>query len=193
MLVCFARLSTHAMHANQILFPSVRQRGLMTCCPGGYLVTEQEYMWLAIRKAQEGIAAGQSPFGSAIVRGHEIVAVTHNTVWRDGDPTAHAEINCIRAAAVALKTIFLNGCRLYSTTEPCPMCLAAIHWAKIDRVVFGASIADAAAAGFCELHVDAKVLAEMGKSPLRVESGLLREECADLFTQWLNSGMARAY
>src|SRR5207253_10948280 len=153
----------------------------------------QEYMQLAIRKAQESIAAGQSPFGSVIVRAGEVIAATHNTVWRDGDPTAHAEVNCIRAAARALKTIFLHGCALYSTTEPCPMCLSAIHWAKIERVVYGATIADAAAAGFCELHVDACVLAQMGKSPLRVESGLLREECADLFGQWLRSGMARPY
>jgi tRNA(Arg) A34 adenosine deaminase TadA len=156
-------------------------------------MSEQEYMRLAIRKAQEGIAAGQSPFGSVIVRDGAVVAATHNTVWRDGDPTAHAEVNCIRAAAAALKTIFLHGCTLYSTTEPCPMCLAAIHWAKIERVVYGAAIADAAAAGFCELYVDAKALAAMGKSPLRVESGLLREECADLFAQWLKAGKARPY
>jgi guanine deaminase len=156
-------------------------------------LNEQEYMRVAIRKAQEGIASGQSPFGSVIVRSGEIVAATHNTVWRDGDPTAHAEVNCIRAAAAALKTIFLHGTTLYSTTEPCPMCLAAIHWAKIERVVYGATIADAAAAGFGELHVDARVLAEMGKSPLRVDSGLLQKECADLFSQWLKSGMARPY
>src|SRR5262249_54474183 len=118
---------------------------------------------------------------------------THNTVWLDTNPTAHAEVNCIRAAALALKTIFLHGCTLYSTTEPCPMCLAAIHWAKIDRVVYGAAIADAAAAGFKELYVDAKVLAQLGKSPLIVESGLLREECADLFLRWRRSGKARAY
>jgi tRNA(Arg) A34 adenosine deaminase TadA len=93
-------------------------------------MTEQDYMRLAIRKTQEGIAAGQSPFGSLIVRGGEVVAVTHNTVWRDCDPTAHAEVNCIRAAAKALRTIFLSGCTLYSTTEPCPMYLSAIHWAK---------------------------------------------------------------
>ena len=73
------------------------------------------------------------------------------------------------------------------------MCLSAIHWAKIERVVYGASIADAAAAGFCELYVDAKKLAEMGKSPLRVESGLLREECVALFAQWQAAGMARPY
>ncbi len=156
-------------------------------------MTEPEFMKVAIRKAQDGIELGQSPFGSVIVHGGQVVAATHNTVWRDTDPTAHAEVNCIRAAAQALKTIFLKGCTLYSTTEPCPMCLSAIHWAKIERVVYGAAIADAAAAGFCELYVDAKLLAEMGKSPLIVESGLLREECADLFSQWLKSGKARAY
>ncbi len=156
-------------------------------------MTEQDYMRLAIRKTREGIAAGQSPFGSLIVRRGEVVAVTHNTVWRDCDPTAHAEVNCIRAAAKALGTIFLNGCTLYSTTEPCPMCLSAIHWAKIDRVVFGATIADAAAAGFCELHVDACVLAEMGKSPLRVEGGLLRADCAALFSEWRAAGLCKPY
>jgi tRNA(Arg) A34 adenosine deaminase TadA len=156
-------------------------------------MSEQEYMRQAIRTAQEGIAAGQSPFGSVIVRASEVVAATHNTVWRDGDPTAHAEVNCIRTAARALGTIFLNGCTLYSTTEPCPMCLSAIHWAKIDRVVYGASIADATAAGFSELPIGARVLAELGKSPVRVENGLLRDECADLFVQWQKAGLSRAY
>jgi tRNA(Arg) A34 adenosine deaminase TadA len=156
-------------------------------------MTEEDYMRLAIRKAQEGIAAGQSPFGSAIVRLGEVIAVTHNTVWRDGDPTAHAEVNCIRAAARELKTVFLHGCILYSTTEPCPMCLSSIHWAKIERVVFGATIADAQSVGFSELSVPAKTLAKMGNSPLKVEDGLLREECADLFKQWVKSGQAKPY
>lgn len=156
-------------------------------------MTDVDAMRLAIQKAQEGIAAGQSPFGAVIIDADKIIAVTHNTVWRDSDPTAHAEVNCIRRAASALKTIALRGCTMYSTTEPCPMCLSAIHWAKIERVVYGTSIADAAAAGFCELSVDAKRLAEMGKSPLRVESGLLREECAALFAQWQAAGLAQAY
>ena len=156
-------------------------------------MTEADFMKAAIKVTQEGIDAGQSPFGSVIVQDGKIVAATHNTVWRDTDPTAHAEVNCIRAAAKAMNAIAFTGCTLYSTTEPCPMCLAAIHWAKLDRVVYGASIADAAAAGFHELFVDAKVLATMGKSPLKVESGLLREECADLFQQWLKTGRARAY
>src|SRR5437870_6529241 len=116
-------------------------------------MTDVDYMRLAIQKAQEGIAAGQSPFGAVIIKDDEVVAATHNTVWRDSDPTAHAEVNCIRRAASALKAIFLHGCTIYSTTEPCPMCLSAIHWSRIERVVYGASIADAAEAGFCELYV----------------------------------------
>jgi guanine deaminase len=156
-------------------------------------MTDVDSMRLAIRKAQDGIAGGQSPFGAVIIKDEEVIAATHNTVWRDCDPTAHAEVNCIRRAASALKTISLDGCIMYSTTEPCPMCLSAIHWAKIERVVYGATIADAAAAGFCELFVAAKKLVEMGKSPLRVGSGLLREECAALFAQWKVAGMARSY
>ena len=150
-------------------------------------------MSMAIAEAREGIAAGQSPFGAIIVRGGTVVAATHNTVWRDRDPTAHAEVNCIRRAAGTLKAIDLSGCEMYSTCEPCPMCLAAIHWAKIDRVVYGATIDDAARAGFRELHVDARTLAEMGRSPLKVESGPLRAECADLFRQWRDAGLCGTY
>ena len=156
-------------------------------------MTDEDFMRLAIQKTQEGIASGQTPFGSVIVKDGQVVAATHNTVWKSCDPTAHAEVNCIRAAATALKTIALHGCTLYSTTEPCPMCLSAIHWSKIDRVVFGATIADAADAGFCELFVDACLLAEMGKSHLKVESGLLRKECAALFDEWKKAGLSGAY
>ncbi len=151
------------------------------------------WMGRAIEVARAGIAAGQSPFGSVIVKGGEVVASTHNTVWLDTDPTAHAEVNCLRSAAEALGTIDLAGCILYSTCEPCPMCLSAIHWAKVDRVVFGASIDDAASAGFSELRVAARALAEMGGSPLEVEGGLLREECAALFDEWKRAGLGRSY
>jgi tRNA(Arg) A34 adenosine deaminase TadA len=150
-------------------------------------------MLLAIDKATQGIAARQSPFGAVIIRGGSVIAATHNTVWRDKDPTAHAEVNCIRAAAGALTSIDLSGCSIYSTCEPCPMCLAAIHWSKLDRVVFGATIADAADAGFREMQVDARILVQMGHSPLLIESGLLREECARLFAQWREAGLCEAY
>jgi tRNA(Arg) A34 adenosine deaminase TadA len=154
---------------------------------------ESDLMRLAIEKTREGIAARQSPFGAIIVKDGTVVAATHNTVWRDTDPTAHAEVNCLRRAALTLRSIDLKGCTMYSTCEPCPMCLAAIHWAKLDRVVFGATIDDAASAGFAELHVAAAKLAEMGRSPLKVEGGLLRAECAALFEEWKKAGLCGTY
>jgi tRNA(Arg) A34 adenosine deaminase TadA len=156
-------------------------------------MTEDDLMTLAVEAARNGIAAGQTPFGAVIVRDGVVVAATHNTVWRDGDPTAHAEVNCIREAARALKTIDLRGCTMYSSCEPCPMCLSAIHWSKIDRVVYGATIADAAAAGFSELDIPAGRMAEMGHSPLKVEGGRLREECAALFPEWIRAGLSQTY
>lgn len=154
---------------------------------------ETAFMRLAIDKAREGIAAGQSPFGAAIVNGSEIVAVSHNTVWQDSDPTAHAEINAIRLAAAALSSIDLKSCTIFSTCEPCPMCLAAIHWSKMRRVVFGASIADAAAAGFSELSISARSMAKMGGSSLKVEGGLLRDESRALFGVWKENPSRKAY
>jgi tRNA(Arg) A34 adenosine deaminase TadA len=150
-------------------------------------------MRLAIRKAQEGIAAGQTPFGAVIIKDEELVSSAHNTVWLDTDPTAHAEINSIRHASKALRRIDLSGCVMYTTCEPCPMCLSALHWAKIDVVYHGALIADAVAAGFLELCVDASRLVELGGSPLEVEVGPLRQECADLFAQWKAAGLSRPY
>jgi guanine deaminase len=149
---------------------------------------EQAFMWRAVEKAREGIALGQSPFGAAVVRGGQVVAAAHNTVWRDTDPTAHAEVNALREAAGALGTINLSGCVLYTTCEPCPMCLAATHWAKVDRCVFGASIADAAAAGFTELRLPAADLARQGGSKLAVEGGLLRDVCVELFARFIQAG-----
>jgi guanine deaminase len=156
-------------------------------------MNDESYMRLAIAMAREGIADGHLPVAATIVREGKVVAVTHNEVWQTCDPTAHAEITGIRQAALSLKSISLHGCDLYSTTEPCPMCLAAIHWAKIDRVVFGATIADSAAYGFNELLVPAAQLAAMGHSHLKVEGGLLRDECAALFAEWKKSGLSESY
>jgi len=156
-------------------------------------MSEEGFMRLAIDRARQGIAAGQSPFGAVIVRGGVLIAAEHNSVWRDVDPTAHAEVNVIRRAAAVAGGIRLNGCTLFSTCEPCPMCLAAIHWSKIDRVVFGATIADATAAGFSELAVGAAQLARLGNSPLLVEHGPLAEECRGLFELWRNTPHAAPY
>jgi guanine deaminase len=156
-------------------------------------MSDAQWMQQAIDKADEGIADGQAPFGAVIVRGGQLVCAVHNTVWRDTDPTAHAEINAIRAAAKSLGTIGLHGCEMFTTCEPCPMCLSAIHWAKLERVVYGADIADAAVAGFSELRMPAKVLAATAGSLLRVEGGLLTEECRALFQRWLQSPKRKSY
>jgi tRNA(Arg) A34 adenosine deaminase TadA len=156
-------------------------------------MTNEQYMKLAIEKTKEGIFSGQSPFGAVIVKDGKVVASAHNRVWKTCDPTAHAEVTAIREAAKELNTIDLSGTVMFTTCEPCPMCLSAIHWAKIDTVYFGATIADAANAGFKELEFPAKELAKQGKSPLKVEDGLCREECAALFSLWKNAGLSHSY
>ena len=154
---------------------------------------DENYMRMAIDIARTGIKNGQTPFGAAVVQNGKLVSANHNTVWRDCDPSAHAEVNAIRAAAKLLKRIEFSGCTLYTTCEPCPMCLSAIHWAKFDRVVYGATIADAADAGFDELFVPATEMVRMGRSPLRVENGVLQQECSTLFSLWKQTGLSQTY
>src|SRR5215510_6620237 len=98
------------------------------------MAPHENWMQLAVEQARAGIAAGQSPFGALIVRDGSLVASGHNEVWKRTDPSAHAEVVAIQRAAAALRTIDLAGCTMYTTCEPCPMCAAAIHWAKIDAV-----------------------------------------------------------
>ncbi len=150
----------------------------------------------AIAITREGISKGNSPFGAVVVKDGQVVSSTHNTVWHDTDPTAHAEVNAIRRAAKAISNIDLSGTVMYTTCEPCPMCLSAIHWAKIDRVIYGATIADASSAGFNELHVDAEKLAQIGGSKLKVErlnSEGVNRECAGLFTEWKQAAKCGTY
>jgi guanine deaminase len=159
-------------------------------------MSDTEFMHQAIAKTREGIAAGNSPFGACVVKNGSVVVCAHNEVWNTTDPTAHAEVNAIRKAASALKTIDLTGCVMYTTCEPCPMCLAAIHWAKIDRVVYGATIADAASAGFNELNFDAKRLAQEGGSKLivdQLDSPEIRRQCAELFQEFKKAAKAAVY
>jgi tRNA(Arg) A34 adenosine deaminase TadA len=157
------------------------------------IINDDAYMDLAIAAAREAIAAGQIPVGALLVRDGTIVCAAHNTVWRDLDPTAHGEMNAVRRAATRLATVDLAGSTVYVTLEPCPMCLGAMHWARISRVVYGASIADAVAAGFSEMPVPAVELARLGRSHLRVEAGPRRQECRALFDEWRASGKARTY
>jgi tRNA(Arg) A34 adenosine deaminase TadA len=150
-------------------------------------------MQAAIDVCREGLARGQSPFGCAISLGDQIVARTHNTVVLTTDITAHAEVNAIRAGNKFVKDIFLEGGMVATTCEPCPMCMAALHWARVDTVYYGATIADAEAAGFNELQVPARELLRIGGSTVKLIGGTLAEECKQLFQEWLASPTRKVY
>jgi tRNA(Arg) A34 adenosine deaminase TadA len=138
----------------------------------------------ALDAADRGVQRGQSPFGCAIARGDELVAACHNIVWQTTDITAHAEVTAIREACRNTNNILLRDCIVATTCEPCPMCMAALHWARVKAVYFGATIADAAAAGFNELQVDAATLLRIGGSEVQLVAEVLPDECRQLFKRW---------
>jgi guanine deaminase len=147
-----------------------------------------ELMRLAIEKCREGMANGNSPFGCAIARGDRVLAVSHNVVWDTTDITAHAEVTALREACKSAQQILLEDCVVATTCEPCPMCMSALHWARVTKVYFGASIADASEAGFNELSISAQDIVRQGGSPVELFPNTLREECRQLFADWKAAG-----
>jgi tRNA(Arg) A34 adenosine deaminase TadA len=123
----------------------------------------------------------------------QTVVAAHNLVLASIDITAHAEVNALREACSAVADIFLEGAIVATTCEPCPMCMAALHWARVKEVYYGATIADAASAGFNELTLSAAELVRVGNSPVRLIDGVLRSECRKLFDEWSRLPQARAY
>jgi tRNA(Arg) A34 adenosine deaminase TadA len=101
------------------------------------------------------------------------------------DITAHAEVNALREACRHTGNILLEGAIVATTCEPCPMCMAALHWARVDTVYFGASISDAEKAGFNELQLSGQDLLRLGGSKLKLIPGVLADECKQLFDEWL--------
>ena len=149
-------------------------------------------MSMAIAKARDGVAAGQTPFGACIVRGCEVVALAHNTVWGTTDITAHAEVNAIREACRALGRFHLEDCELYTSCEPCPMCLGAIYWSRLKAVHYAATRADAAAAGFD----DARIYAEQALAPEGRAVPFLKAEAAPavaVMRAWCEDAAKRPY
>ena len=121
-----------------------------------------DFMRVAIEAAVEGTARRDGgPFGAVIVCRGEIVSRAWNRVIRDHDPTAHAEVNAIREACSVLGQVHLEACELYSSCEPCPMCLSAIYWARLGRVYYAATREDADEVGFC----DAELYRELARDP----------------------------
>ncbi len=144
----------------------------------------KRYMKLAIKEARKNLRSLEGgPFGACIVKGSEIISLSRNTVLKS-DATSHAEINAIRAASKKLKNFDLSGCILYSTTEPCPMCFSAIHWSRINTIIYGTCINDAESIGFNELRISNYQLKKIGKSKIRIFPGFLRDECLKLFEEW---------
>lgn len=148
------------------------------------MIDPAELMQIAIDTCREGIVHGQSPFGCAIAIGDQIISRAHNTVVLTTDITAHAEVNAIRVGCKTIDNIFLTDAVVATTCEPCPMCMAALHWARVDTVYYGASIADADTAGFNELQLPAAELLRIGGSTVKLKSGLLTAQCVELFDLW---------
>ena len=151
---------------------------------------DEKFMRVALDACRAGIERGQSPFGAVIVREGAILSATHNHVRLTTDATAHAEVHAIREACRVVGDIHLAGATIYATTEPCPMCFTAIHWARIGRIVYAARIADAADAGFNELPVANATLKQLGGSGVELVPDVLRDESVALFMRWRQRGGA---
>ena len=146
----------------------------------------KEYMRKAIDLAIENVKNGGGPFGAVIVKNGEIVSTGVNRVTANNDPTAHAEVSAIRAACEKLGTFMLDSCEIYSSCEPCPMCLGAIYWAHIDRLYYGCNKADAADAGFDDSFIYKELELDSSERRLKTEE-LLPDEAKAAFEAWKNN------
>jgi tRNA(Arg) A34 adenosine deaminase TadA len=147
-----------------------------------------EFLRRAIALATENVLSGAGgPFGAVIVRDGQIIAEAANTVTATDDPTAHAEVNAIRAAAKALSVFTLAGCHLYSSCEPCPMCFSAAHWARMEAIYYGASSADAACAGFDDDFLYRELRKDSAERKLLPTTQLLGAEAWASFAAWIAS------
>jgi guanine deaminase len=143
-----------------------------------------QFMQMAIDLSLQNIQSGKGgPFGAVIVKNGAIVATGCNRVTSTNDPTAHAEIVAIREACRVLQTFQLKGCELYTSCEPCPMCLGAIYWARVDRIYYGSTKTDAAQIGFDDLFIYEELELPMSDRHLPTIP-LMREEALAAFRAW---------
>ena len=148
------------------------------------MLDDERFMRMAIELATENVRSGRGgPFGAVIVRDGVVLATGANQVTATNDPTAHAEVTTIRKACAALGTFELSGATIYSSCEPCPMCLAAILWARCARLVYGSTAGDAAAAGFDDSAFYEQVRLGIGERKLP-EENVLRDEARVSFEEW---------
>ncbi|MEM9625377.1 MAG: nucleoside deaminase [Pseudomonadota bacterium] len=149
-------------------------------------MNDADYMRRAIALAERSVEQGGGPFGAVIVHDGRIVAEASNQVTNNLDPTAHAEVQAIRAACRALGRFSLEGGVIYTSCEPCPMCLGAIYWARLDRMVYANDRHDAAAIGFDDRHIYEQLAKPTDKQALPI-TRLLAEEAKAAFDAWRNS------
>jgi len=145
--------------------------------------SERALLIHAIKLAENGISQGGGPFGAVIAKRGKIISEAYNMVVLSGDPTAHAEIIAIRKAAVALESYDLSGCVIYSSCEPCPMCLGSIYWSGIKRVVYASDRSHAASYGFS----DSLIYDEINKDPNEREIDFIKFNdtgAEEVFRKW---------
>jgi tRNA(Arg) A34 adenosine deaminase TadA len=145
---------------------------------------DSEFLLRAIElSAQHMRAKDGGPFGAVVVRDNEIIASGWNQVTSSNDPTAHAEVVAIRAAAARAGSFVLHGCVLYSSCEPCPMCLGAAYWARVDRIVFAATRADAAGIGFDDEALYRELALPLASRSLPMRQ-ILNDKAVQVFEEW---------
>lgn len=145
--------------------------------------THEDLMKRAIELAQNSVKNGGGPFGAVIAKDGEIVAEGSNCVTIDNDPTAHAEVTTIRKACKALNTFDLSGCVVYTSCEPCPMCLSAIYWARMDKIYFGCTKEDAKDINFDDSFIYDEIALKPEKRSIP-STELLRSEALSSFRMW---------
>ncbi len=146
---------------------------------------QKEFMREAIKLSVDSVDKGGGPFGAVIVKDGQIIARASNGVTLNNDPTAHAEINVIREAAKKLKDFNLSGCEIYTSCEPCPMCLGAIYWSRIDKIYFANDKHDAKNAGFDDSFIYEEINVSFEKRKIPTER-LLENEAKVAFDNWKN-------
>ena len=154
---------------------------------------DPRFMRMAIQLATDNVTSGRGgPFGAVVVRNGEVISAEANSVTRINDPTAHAEVNAIRAACTRLGTFQLDGCDVYTSCEPCPMCLAALYWSRCRSIYYGNTAHDAAAAGFDDsfLYEEIKLPPEQRRIPIHQ---ILASEAIASFQAWRNSAQRIDY
>jgi guanine deaminase len=146
-----------------------------------------EFMKQAIQLATDNVTTGNGgPFGAVIVKDGKVIATGANQVTTINDPTAHAEVVALRNACQALGTFKLEGCELYTSCEPCPMCLAATYWARCSAIYYGCNMDDAAKAGFDDAFLYEEIKKPLSERTIPI-SNLCKQEAWTAFQAWLDS------